>query len=1076
MKKTTLTIILASIAAIVFAVPASPEPHIIQYLDGRSLTVYLNGDENFSWYETQDGLHIKKNLNGEFEYVKAYDQGQVVLSGVKAHDPLMRNTKDIRQIRKMPDIKSMPINISLKKTGLQKTQVKLSKSGLAQIQTDDPFGRTDFPTIGSRKFLCILVGFSDKNFVYSAEDFDSLFNAKDYTHNGAIGSVNEYYRKTSFDLFDPTFDVVGPVILDSTWSYYGKDENGNHDVNIQQFTYDALMAADDIVDYSDYDLDNDGYVDNVYFIYAGYGQASGASANTIWPHRWWLYSMNSQPLDGKYFGDYSTSNEIYGTSGSVLTSIGVICHEFGHVCGLPDFYDTDYGASGGDCDGLGHWDEMAGGSWNDGGRRPPMFNAWSRIYLNWATAQELNDFEPITMNPAYTSNDIHYFMADNTGEFFMMENRQQTGFDAALPGHGLLIYHVDMNHSGWHSNSLNNNPDRQGFDLEEADGFGNPSTGYDNAGDAFPGTRGNKFFTDMTNPNALDWSDNPSRSPLRNINEDSLGVITFMFGDLHIDGPKDVAISTQGYDSVTVSWDLNTQGDSVVIVWAEDSRLDYLENMRKYEIGESAAKGKVVYKGIDTVFYHTGLNKGVLQNYAIYSFNDSAYIYSEPTFKEITTNSPAFYETDFSEGIPEGWLITDISGNGTFGTANPLNRNIDSPTSENGFIVVDSEYAGDVSRIDAGLITQSFNFGLSKSVIIKFQHRLETSSMTLARLLYTINNGITWFEAARWTSSTDNTELVEIDMTAMTKGFKDVKFKFDYHGAKEKYWCFDDFMISSALDTGMVAGFHTANVRGLKPLTVNFMNTTVSEPDTVDSYVWEFGDNEQFNYEKAPTHTYTRSGTYTVTLATQKNGKTSYAIKTNYITVLNNAPILSDEKFDTLDVKINKAITYNLKDIFSDPNGDPMTFSLSLAPEDIAVGIVDDTLLVMTPNSEFLGMQSLELIAKDIENDSLVQSIDIWVSETAIPNGLPLEFSCSQNYPNPFNPVTSIDFQLPLSKQVTLNVYSVNGQLIKNLLNGYYDAGYYSIRFHGADLPSGMYLYRLTAGKEVITKKMLLMK
>lgn len=1075
MKKPILMIIIASLAALAFAVPASPDPIIINYQDGRSLEVYLHGDENFSWHETKDGLHIKKNDIGQFEYVKSYDQGQIELSGILAHDPLMRDNNETKLIRNMPDIKNMPVNISVKKTGAAHRFTKSNVSAASKAPSFDPFVHTDFPTIGSRKFLCILVDFSDKSFTHNATKFDSLFNAKNYTTNGAIGSVNEYYRKTSFDLFDPSFDIVGPVTLDSSWAYYGTNDVNGSDVNIQEFTYEALHKADSLIDYSDYDLDNDGYVDNVYFIYAGYGEASGASEKTIWPHRWYLYSMGNKTLDGKYFGDYSTSNELYGISGTQLTSIGVICHEFGHVCGLPDFYDTDYSGSGGDCDGLGDWDEMAGGSWNDGGRRPPMFNAWSRIFLNWATPVRLTESQTITLNPAYTHNEICFFQTETPGELFMMENRQNIGFDTAIPGHGLLIYHIDMNHSGWDNNSINNNPYKQGFDIEEADGYGNLSRGYSNGGDPFPGTSHNTNFTDTTNPNALSWAETPSRSPLHFISEIG-GVISFMFGDEHIDSPTNIAISTQGYDSVTVSWNLNNNEDSVLIIWAENTDLGFPDNFKPYNVGDEVAGGKVIYKGVDTVFYHNNLNQGTLQNYAIFAFEDSAYIYSERNLIEITTNSPPFYVTDFSDGIPRGWIVYDRYGNGTFGTENPLNRTLASETSDNGFIIMDSEYAGDVDQIDAELITQSFNFSLSRSVVLKFQHRLEIKNITLARLMYTTNNGENWVETARWIESTPNPEHIEIDLSDLVCGFNDVKFKFNYRGAKEKYWCIDDFMIFSALDSGLAAGFHTTTTSGSKPLTVEFMNTSQSQPDTADTYVWEFGDDGEFYYGKEITHTYTHSGVYSVTMAAKKGEKTSTNIKANYISVFNDAPILIDEDKDTLDVKMNVATTYNLNKIFTDPNGDPLTYTCSSAPAHIAYGIIDDSLLVLTPSSDYMGVESLTLTAKDNENDSIVHVVDIWVSETGISDELPKNFSCSQNYPNPFNPTTTINYQLATDNKISLNVYDLNGHKIRSLVNGYQDAGYYTVNFHASDLPSGVYIYRLQAGNNIQTMKMILMK
>jgi M6 family metalloprotease-like protein len=1060
---------------ILWAVPASPEPQTILYPDGRSITVYLRGDENISWHETEDGLHVKKNKYGQYEYISTYDNNKAVLSGVVAHDPQLRDFNESKKIQDFQKYESSPIKPAQFKRGLDPLVPTSQTLGKSLAPSDDPFEHTDFPTLGSRKFLCILVDFSDKSLTHSNAKFDSLFNAKDYTYDGAYGSVNEYYKTTSFDLFDPTFDIVGPVTLDSSWSYYGRDENGNNDVNIQNFTYEALHKADSIVDYSDYDLDNDGYVDNVYFIYAGYGQASGADDNTIWPHRWYLYSMGNERLDGKYFGDYSTSNELYGTYGTKLTSIGVICHEFGHVCGLPDFYDTDYSGSGGNTGGLGAWDEMAGGSWNDAGRRPPMFNAWSRMYLNWAVPVELTSVESVHLDPAYTSNQIRYFRSQTDGEIFMMENRQQVGYDAAIPGHGLLIFHIDMNSSRWYNNSLNNNPDRQAFDLEEADGFGNRSSSYINAGDAFPGTSHNTSFTDLTNPNALDWAGNNSRSPLRNIMENS-GVISFMFGDAHIEGPTNVALSTQGYDSVTVTWTLNHNADSIMILWAEDKNIGFPENMQKYDVGEDVNGAHVVYKGIDTVFYHVGLRPGTINNYAIFAFNDSAYIYSDKISESITINSPPFYSTDFSNGLPQGWTIFDRYGNGTFTEENPLGRSIGSTTNGNGFMVMDSEHFGEVSQIDAELITQSFNFKLSHSVVLRFQHRLEVKSLTLARILYTVNNGSVWYEAARWTANTDNPDLVELDLTAEVAGFRDVKFKFNYRGTNEKYWCIDDFEISSALDSGLSASFFATTLSGAKPLKVKFYNSSVSSPDTIDSYIWELDNSGEFYYEKEPEITYARSGKYTITLSTQQGEDISNFMKTDYITVTNDAPQVINEDYDTLDVRKNMSVAYNMKHMFMDPNDDLMHYSWSGNSDNLVIAVEEDSMLIFTPENDFLGVETITLTAYDNENDSITHQVVVWVSETGVSDMLPTEFKCAQNYPNPFNPTTAIMYQLPSNELVDLSIYNLTGHKIKTLVSGMQDAGYYSVNFHAGDLPSGMYLYRLIAGNEVITKKMVLMK
>ncbi|MCK4812571.1 MAG: M6 family metalloprotease domain-containing protein, partial [Candidatus Marinimicrobia bacterium] len=792
------------------AVPASPEPGMIRYPDGRELTVYLRGDENRSWHETEDGHHIIKNTSGQYEYAEVAINGLVKSSGILAHAPGQRGITEQKFVTSLPELIIYPA--SMQKTG---TMTALTPTPTV------PFDQTDFPTLGDKKFLLILVEFADRSFTHSAIAFDSLMNNENYTHNDAIGSVRKYYNATSFDRFNPNFDVVGPIELDSGLAYYGKNVGDNKDVNIQLFIREAINKADPLVDYAQYDNDNDGYVDNVYFIYAGYGECFyGADKNTIWPHRWAF--IGSQPsLDGKIFYDYSTSMEFYGTSGTTRTSVGVVCHEFGHVCGLPDFYDTDYEDSGGNCGGLGAWDAMAGGSWNDAGKRPPIFNAWSRMYLRWAEPQELIGTENVTLNPVYSHNEARYFFSQTDDEFFMMENRQQSAWDAALPGHGLLIYHIDMNSSGWNNNTLNCNPYRQAFDLEEADGQGNITSSKIDAGDPFPGTSGNSNFLDTGSPNALDWAGQASRSPIRQITETS-GVITFYFGDGNVDAATDLVLEPMGYDSIRISWALNDAVDSVIILWSTDPDIGYVNNLTRYEVDDVVAGGEVIYKGLDSVFYHTGLEPGITNYYAIFSFDDSSYVYSDKISGSVTTTSPPFYATDFSSGLPEGWVIFDRVGNGTWSTENPESRNFTSSTSNNGFMIMDSEHMGDI-YIDAELITQSFNFALSRSVVLRFEHKLEISSITLARLLYTINDGASWFEVRRWTENTIDPEICELDLTNQIKGSRDVKFKFNFRGTNEKYWCIDDFSIMSALDSGLAAGMHVAETSGSKPFTVHFM-------------------------------------------------------------------------------------------------------------------------------------------------------------------------------------------------------------------------------------------------------------
>ncbi|MBW6458875.1 MAG: hypothetical protein K0B52_06925, partial [FCB group bacterium] len=262
MKKIIIPFLIFIYGTALLAVPANPEPQIVRYPDGRELTVYLRGDENRSWHETVDGFHLQRNTDGIYEYTVVSGDGKIMASGVPANEPFRR------------DAKERDFTLTLKKEIVYPESRPYYSSHPASTMSaaapsDYTFQKTSFPTLGENRFLVILVEFDDLSFTHTAEDFDSLMNAKHYTYNSAYGSVNAYYQASSFGLFDPKFDVVGPVKLDKSYTYYGKDEGDYTDVNILDFVRDAVLAADSLVDFSEYDINNNGYVDNIYFIYAG---------------------------------------------------------------------------------------------------------------------------------------------------------------------------------------------------------------------------------------------------------------------------------------------------------------------------------------------------------------------------------------------------------------------------------------------------------------------------------------------------------------------------------------------------------------------------------------------------------------------------------------------------------------------------------------------------------------------------------------------------------------------------------------------------------------------------------------
>ena len=260
------------------------------------------------------------------------------------------------------------------------------------------------PELVSRGLL-IVVEFADTRLSAgnTVQSFDSLANADDYTYNGAMGSCKKYYQDQSNGKYTPQFDVVGPVILPKNTAYYGADATDEGDDQyIADFVIDACKGAQTMgVDFSNYDQDNDGTVDLVYILYAGYSQADGGPDESIWPHAWDMesalyfgntnqteyyvqtnaagYIKNLPVLNGKTILRYACSNELIFSSGA-RTSIGTICHEFGHVLGLADLYRTDGVVS---YEVPGSWALMSNGNYLNNGNTPPNRSVCERYYFGW---------------------------------------------------------------------------------------------------------------------------------------------------------------------------------------------------------------------------------------------------------------------------------------------------------------------------------------------------------------------------------------------------------------------------------------------------------------------------------------------------------------------------------------------------------------------------------------------------------------------------------------------------------------------------------------------------------------------
>lgn len=331
--------------------------------------------------------------------------------------------------------------------------------------------------------LLILVEFADKKFEQhnSQLAFDSLANSDNYTYNGATGSCKQYFSDQSSGKYIPHFDVVGPVALPNNMAYYGDDMNREDDRYLFDFILDACQGADQLgVDFSNYDNDNDGFVDFIYVLYAGYGQADGGEAATIWPHTWDLksvlyfgyhnqseYFANSETdyllpqIDGKILNKYACSNELKYTT-KARTGIGTICHEFCHVLGLPDYYLTTTDPVVAQRNTPGAWSLMGYGNYLNDGNTPPNFSVYDKYFLGWLEPSVLSTSQSLEI-PA--DGKTTYMLASNekhvsdgayrTDTVYYIENRQREGWDAYLPGHGMLIWRVIYDDSDWYNNCPN---------------------------------------------------------------------------------------------------------------------------------------------------------------------------------------------------------------------------------------------------------------------------------------------------------------------------------------------------------------------------------------------------------------------------------------------------------------------------------------------------------------------------------------------------------------------------------------------------------------------------------------------
>ena len=578
MKRILISAVLSLCAAMTFAIPAKKSWKVVSQSDGTTIKVSQAGDEHLHYYITEDNVPIYKAADNRYCYL-TIENGKLHNSGVLAHESAARSAKELQVMNTIHDLAPIARQMAAKKRSAAKRCVRPDR-----LPSKDDISVFK----GSKKALVILAAFSDKSFSKGDDAivkfYDEVLNQEGYSQNGAAGSVHDYFKDMSRGEFDLTFDIVGPVKVSKSATYYGGPSPimGGTD-HIGEFITEAIKKADEKcdIDWKKYDWDDDGEVEQVFVLYAGYGQATGGPTGTIWPNAWTLDEalQNSDgnggfSIDGVFINQYACSNELYLDSGTVPMGLGVFCHEFSHCMGLPDMYDTNYGST----PTMGDWDLLAGGSYNGPhgiGWCPAGWTSYERAYAGWLELTELKAGDIIKGMTSLEEADGKAYVIYNDNhkdEYYLLENHKGMGWDKYTPENGLLIIHVDYDKDLFDNNIVNSKGEftpAEGYDryftndhprmapFSRVRSIQNDTYFYTYPMDAPRGVVDS--LTDTSKPaaelyNALADGSKLMGKPVYNIEKDDDGNIsfTFMTKEKETDDIQDIAMAedTTGDDTV----------------------------------------------------------------------------------------------------------------------------------------------------------------------------------------------------------------------------------------------------------------------------------------------------------------------------------------------------------------------------------------------------------------------------------------------------------------------------------------------------------------------------------------------
>lgn len=568
MKKLKKYILAAAVAACAapaaIAVPAYPGLIKVTQPDGTELEVRLRGDEHGAFVTTADN-HLVIEQEGAYYFAKPGDATTPLVStGILAVPEALRSAETNRMLGTINTQLGIDLVKSFRSDRIKefKTNVNNSVASRAgsNILAGPSMSISNYPTKGSPKTIVILVEFQDQKLrtENAREYFQRMMMEKGFNEYGAQGSANDFFVESSRGQFNPQIEVYGPVQLKEKKRYYGRNVGGTPgaDAAVEDMIIEAVRGVDSEVDFRQFDTDGDGDIDNVCVIYAGEGEATSSQAVDIWPHASYIYDnfMLTEMLDGVRLNHYICLNEFLRAYNRAA-GIGTFVHEFSHVLGLPDIYDTEYNMEneGKDPVTAGSWSVMDNGPYNGFGLCPPRFSAYEAYVMGWLDPKEIAGPANCYLTPG--NGEAFYIATDKPNEFYMFEARKREGFDTFLPYDGMLIWHIDFYKRSWLRNDVNVNANHHRIQLIKAD---NELTEKTNRNDAFPSRSGAyDKFTAETEPAFLTWDGVDLELPITDIKMDADAKITFKVAG----GGDPLAIETVGSDNANspVEW-FNLQG------------------------------------------------------------------------------------------------------------------------------------------------------------------------------------------------------------------------------------------------------------------------------------------------------------------------------------------------------------------------------------------------------------------------------------------------------------------------------------------------------------------------------------